>query len=44
MVAALTEYDPEKKGFNVTFKIEEGSQYRVGTVDFRSSIPNFDPT
>ncbi|UEM08839.1 outer membrane protein assembly factor BamA [Bradyrhizobium barranii subsp. barranii] len=44
LVAALTEYDPEKKGFNVTFKIEEGSQYRVGTVDFRSSIPNFDPT
>ena len=42
VVAALTEYDPEKKGFNVTFKIEEGSQYRVGTVDFRSSIANFD--
>ncbi|WP_456838244.1 outer membrane protein assembly factor BamA [Bradyrhizobium sp. USDA 4486] len=44
VVAALTEYDPEKKGFNVTFKIEEGAQYRVGAVDFRSSIPNFDPT
>jgi len=43
-VAALTEYDPEKKGFNVTFKIEEGSQYRVGSVDFRTSIPNFDPS
>src|ERR1700761_1112651 len=44
VVAALTEYDPEKKGFLVTFKIEEGQQYRVGAVDFRSSIPNFDPT
>ncbi len=44
VVAALTEYDPEKKGFNVTFKIEEGSQYRVGALDFRSSIPNFDPS
>ncbi|MDN5004820.1 outer membrane protein assembly factor BamA [Bradyrhizobium sp. GCM10027634] len=42
VVAALTEYDPDKKGFNVTFKIEEGAQYRVGTVDFRTSIPNFD--
>jgi outer membrane protein insertion porin family len=42
VVAALTEYDPEKKGFNVTFKIEEGQQYRVGTLDFRTSIPNFD--
>ena len=44
VVAALTEYDPEKKGFNVTFKIEEGQQYRVGSLDFRTSIPNFDPT
>ncbi|MGY8706550.1 outer membrane protein assembly factor BamA [Bradyrhizobium sp. 18BD] len=42
VVAALTEYDPDKKGFLVTFKIEEGQQYRVGSVDFRSSIPNFD--
>lgn len=44
VVAALTEYDPEKKGFNVTFKIEEGQQYRVGTIDFRTSIANFDPS
>jgi len=42
VVAALTEYDPEKKGFLVTFKIEEGQQYRVGSVDFRARIPNFD--
>ncbi|WP_426614534.1 outer membrane protein assembly factor BamA [Bradyrhizobium sp. McL0616] len=42
VVAALTEYDPDKKGFLVTFKIEEGQQYRVGTVDFRSGIPDFD--
>ena len=43
VVAALTEYDPDKKGFLVTFKIEEGQQYRVGSVDFRSSIASFDP-
>jgi outer membrane protein insertion porin family len=42
VVAALTEYDPERKGFLITFKIEEGQQYRVGSVDFRSSIPGFD--
>src|SRR6516165_3213692 len=42
VVAALTEYDPERKGFLVTFKIEEGQQYRVGTVDFQSSIPALD--
>jgi outer membrane protein insertion porin family len=39
VVAALTEYDPQKGGFLVTFKIEEGQQYRVGSVEFVSSIP-----
>jgi outer membrane protein insertion porin family len=42
VVAALTEYDPDKKGFLVTFKIEEGQQYRVATVNFQSSIPTLD--
>ena len=42
VVAALTEYDPERKGFLVTFKIEEGQQYRVASVNFQSSIANFD--
>jgi outer membrane protein insertion porin family len=42
VVAALTEYDPEKKGFLVTFKIEEGQQYRVATVNFASSIATLD--
>jgi outer membrane protein insertion porin family len=42
VVAALTEYDPDRKGFMVTFKIEEGQQYRVGSVDFQSGIPSLD--
>jgi outer membrane protein insertion porin family len=42
VVAALTEYDPERKGFLVTFKIEEGQQYRVSAVNYVSSIPAFD--
>jgi outer membrane protein insertion porin family len=42
VVAALTEYDPERKGFLVTFKIEEGQQYRVASVDFQSSIGTLD--
>lgn len=42
VVAALTEYDPERKGFLVTFKIEEGQQYRVATVNFQSSIGTLD--
>src|SRR5256714_10700277 len=44
VVAALTEYDPDKKGFLVTFKIEEGQQYRVASVDFQSSIATLDVT
>jgi len=41
-VAALTEYDPERKGFLVTFKIDEGQQYRVASVDFQTSIGTLD--
>jgi outer membrane protein insertion porin family len=43
VVAALTEYDPARKGFLVTFKIEEGQQYRVGSIDVQSSIRGLDP-
>jgi outer membrane protein insertion porin family len=42
VVAALTEYDPDRGGFLVTFKIDEGQQYRVGSVQFRSSIAALD--
>src|ERR1700759_5186029 len=42
VVAALTEYAPQRKGFMVTFKIEEGQQYRVASVGFQSSIPTLD--
>jgi outer membrane protein insertion porin family len=42
VVAALTEYDPDRKGFLVTFKIEEGQQYRVASVNFQSSIATLD--
>src|SRR3954471_10298233 len=42
VVAALTEYDPERKGFLVTFKIEEGQQYRVAQVNFQSAISTLD--
>jgi outer membrane protein insertion porin family len=42
VVAALTEYDPARGGFLVTFKIEEGQQYRVASVEFTSSIVTLD--
>ena len=38
IVSAVGEYDPAKKGFVVTFTIDEGSQYRVGTVDVISNV------
>ncbi len=43
IVAAVAEYDPEKKGFIVTFTIDEGGQYRIGTVDVQSNVSVVDP-
>ena len=43
IVSAVGEYDPAKKGFIVTFTIDEGSQYRVGTVDVMSNVRAIDP-
>ncbi|HET9716356.1 MAG TPA: outer membrane protein assembly factor BamA [Pseudolabrys sp.] len=43
IVSAVGEYDPAKKGFIVTFTIDEGAQYRVGTVDVISNVRAMDP-
>ena len=43
IVSAIGEYDPAKKGFIVTFNIEEGSQYRIGTIDVISNVHSIDP-
>jgi outer membrane protein insertion porin family len=42
VVAALTEYDPGRRGFLVTFRIEEGQQYRVASIDIQSNIRGLD--
>jgi outer membrane protein insertion porin family len=42
IVSAVGEYDPAKKGFIVTFTIDEGPQYRVGTVDVVSNVRAID--
>jgi outer membrane protein insertion porin family len=42
VVAALTEYSPDKKGFLITFKIDEGQQYRVASIDVKSTIRGLD--
>jgi outer membrane protein insertion porin family len=38
IVSATGEYDPAKKGFIVTFTIEEGPQYHFGNVDVQSNV------
>jgi outer membrane protein insertion porin family len=43
IVGAAAEFDPARNGFVVTFTIEEGDQYRVGTVDVRSNVRAIDP-
>src|SRR5215471_9766916 len=43
IVAAIGEYDPARKGFVVTFTIDEGSQYRVGTIEVVSNVRAIDP-
>jgi outer membrane protein insertion porin family len=43
VAAAQAQYDPDQKGFVVTFSVEEGSQYRIGGVDLQSSLREPDP-
>ena len=43
IVSAAGEYDPVKKGFTVIFTIDEGAQYRVGTIDVVSNVRAVDP-
>ncbi len=43
IISAVGEYDPAKKGFIVTFTIDEGSQYHIGTVDVVSNVHALNP-
>jgi outer membrane protein insertion porin family len=43
VVSAVSVYDPEAKGFVVTFTIEEGARYRFGKVEIQSNIAVVDP-
>ncbi len=38
VVSAVAEYDPAKKGFIITFTIEEGPLYHFGTADVQSNV------
>lgn len=43
VVSAIGEYDPEKKGFIITFNIDEGIQYHFGAVNIQSTVPSVPP-
>ncbi|MGD9921395.1 MAG: outer membrane protein assembly factor BamA [Pseudorhodoplanes sp.] len=38
VVSAVSEYDPQTGAFFVTFTIDEGDQYKFGTVDIQSNV------
>jgi outer membrane protein insertion porin family len=42
VVSATAEYDPAKKGFIITFTIEEGPLYHFGTIDIQSNVRAID--
>ena len=43
VVSATSIYDPEKKGFLVTFTLDEGARYKFGKVDVVSNVSMVDP-
>jgi outer membrane protein insertion porin family len=42
VVSAVSVYDPEQKGFVVTYSIEEGERYRFGRVEIQSNVSAVD--
>src|SRR4029077_8667877 len=38
IISAIGEFDPAKKGFVITFTLDEGEPYRFGTIDVRSNV------
>ncbi|MFL5003319.1 MAG: outer membrane protein assembly factor BamA, partial [Xanthobacteraceae bacterium] len=43
IVSSIAEYDPDRRGFVVTFSIDEGDVYRFGAVDILSNVHDVDP-
>ena len=43
VVSSVAEYDPDRRGFVVTYTIEEGELYRFGTVDIVSNVRDVAP-
>ncbi len=43
IVSAVSEFDPARRGFIVTFVIDEGEYYRFGAIDIQSNVREVDP-
>ena len=43
IVSAVTEYDPDRRGFVVVFTIDEGDYYRFNSVEVQSNVREVDP-
>jgi outer membrane protein insertion porin family len=42
VISAVAEFDAAKKGFVVTYTLDEGEPYRFGTIDVRSNVRDVD--
>ena len=42
ILSAVAVYDPDRKGFNVTFTVDEGQRYRFGKVEIVSNVAAVD--
>lgn len=42
VTSAVAEFDPENKGFTVTYTVDEGPLYRFGAVDIQSNVRTVD--
>ena len=43
IISAVGEYDPARRGFMITFTIEEGEQYKVASVEVQSNVRSINP-
>src|SRR5262249_53814116 len=43
ILSAVGEYNPVRKGFVITFTIDEGPQYHIGSIDVVSNVHAIDP-
>ena len=43
MVSAVAELSPDQEAFFITFTVEEGERYTLGTVDIKTTLKDLDP-